>query len=40
MITPRKLMSSGIGELVEILGRTINGFAFPMKEEHNLFLVR
>ncbi|KAH9671229.1 serine/threonine protein phosphatase 2A 57 kDa regulatory subunit B' beta isoform [Citrus sinensis] len=31
---------SGIGELLEILGSIINGFALPMKEEHKLFLVR
>ncbi|KAL8140590.1 hypothetical protein V2J09_006611 [Rumex salicifolius] len=30
----------GIGELLEILGSIINGFAMPMKEEHKLFLVR
>uniref|UniRef100_A0A5B6Z4M9 Serine/threonine protein phosphatase 2A regulatory subunit n=1 Tax=Davidia involucrata TaxID=16924 RepID=A0A5B6Z4M9_DAVIN len=30
----------GIGELLEILGSVINGFALPMKEEHKLFLVR
>ncbi|XP_019198597.1 PREDICTED: serine/threonine protein phosphatase 2A 57 kDa regulatory subunit B' beta isoform-like [Ipomoea nil] len=31
---------NGIGELLEILGSIINGFATPMKEEHKLFLVR
>lgn len=31
---------SGIGEMLEILGSIINGFALPMKEEHKLFLVR
>ncbi|KAG2406091.1 Serine/threonine protein [Vigna angularis] len=31
---------SGIGELLEILGSIINGFALPMKEEHKLFLSR
>ncbi|KAK7277498.1 hypothetical protein RJT34_22511 [Clitoria ternatea] len=31
---------AGIGELLEILGSIINGFALPMKEEHKLFLVR
>lgn len=31
---------SGIGELLEILGSIINGFALPMKEEHRMFLVR
>lgn len=30
----------GIGELLEILGSIINGFAMPMKEEHKLFLIR
>ncbi|KAG6494428.1 serine/threonine protein phosphatase 2A 57 kDa regulatory subunit B' alpha isoform-like [Zingiber officinale] len=30
----------GIGELLEILGSVINGFALPMKEEHKLFLIR
>ncbi|KAJ8537746.1 hypothetical protein K7X08_014286 [Anisodus acutangulus] len=30
----------GIGELLEILGSIINGFALPLKEEHKLFLVR
>ncbi|XP_073293252.1 serine/threonine protein phosphatase 2A 57 kDa regulatory subunit B' beta isoform-like [Primulina huaijiensis] len=31
---------SGTGELLEIFGSIINGFALPMKEEHKLFLVR
>ncbi|KAF3540656.1 hypothetical protein F2Q69_00018339 [Brassica cretica] len=31
---------SGIGELLEIMGSIINGFALPMKEEHKLFLIR
>ncbi|GAB2300660.1 hypothetical protein Dimus_034694 [Dionaea muscipula] len=31
---------AGIGELLEILGSIINGFALPMKEEHKLFLIR
>lgn len=31
---------NGVGELLEILGSIINGFALPMKEEHKLFLVR
>lgn len=31
---------NGIGELLEILGSIINGFALPMKEEHKLFLGR
>ncbi|XP_071685800.1 serine/threonine protein phosphatase 2A 57 kDa regulatory subunit B' beta isoform-like [Rutidosis leptorrhynchoides] len=29
----------GLGELLEILGSIINGFAVPMKEEHKVFLV-
>ncbi|KAJ6985819.1 hypothetical protein NC653_023683 [Populus alba x Populus x berolinensis] len=31
---------SGIGELLEIWGSIINGFAVPLKEEHKLFLMR
>ncbi|KAE8698931.1 Serine/threonine protein phosphatase 2A 57 kDa regulatory subunit B' beta isoform [Hibiscus syriacus] len=31
---------NGIGELLEILGSIINGFALLLKEEHKLFLVR
>jgi serine/threonine-protein phosphatase 2A regulatory subunit B' len=31
---------NGIGELLEILGSIINGFALPMKEEHKIFLSR
>lgn len=31
---------NGIGELLEILGSIINGFALPLKEEHKLFLVQ
>ncbi|PIM99143.1 Serine/threonine protein phosphatase 2A, regulatory subunit [Handroanthus impetiginosus] len=31
---------NGIGELLEILGSIINGFALPMKEEHKVFLAR
>ncbi|XP_062186995.1 serine/threonine protein phosphatase 2A 57 kDa regulatory subunit B' theta isoform-like [Phragmites australis] len=31
---------NGIGELLDILGSIINGFALPLKEEHKLFLVR
>lgn len=31
---------NGIGELLEILGLIINGFALPLKEEHKIFLVR
>ena len=30
---------NGIGELLEILGSVINGFALPLKEEHKLFLA-
>ncbi|KAL5561247.1 hypothetical protein UlMin_030994 [Ulmus minor] len=30
----------GIGELLEIWGSIINGFAVPLKEEHKLFLMR
>jgi len=29
---------AGIGELLEILGSIINGFALPLKSEHKLFL--
>ncbi|KAK6203119.1 phosphatase 2A regulatory B subunit-domain-containing protein [Scheffersomyces amazonensis] len=31
---------NGIGELLEILGSIINGFALPLKEEHKTFLIR
>merc|ERR1719159_2371711 len=31
---------NGVGELLEILGSIINGFALPLKEEHKEFLVR
>lgn len=31
---------NGVGELLEILGSIINGFALPLKEEHKIFLVR
>lgn len=31
---------NGIGELLEILGSIINGFALPLKDEHKIFLVR
>jgi len=31
---------AGIGELLEILGSIINGFALPLKEEHRQFLVK
>merc|ERR1719247_3734283 len=30
---------NGIGELLEILGSIINGFALPLKHEHKQFLV-
>ncbi|KAK9058801.1 hypothetical protein SSX86_023644 [Deinandra increscens subsp. villosa] len=38
--TYETLRHNGIGELLEILGSIINGFALPLKEEHKLFLVR
>ena len=31
---------NGIGELLEILGSIINGFALPLKQEHLVFLRR
>lgn len=31
---------NGIGELLEILGSIINGFALPLKEEHKQFLIK
>uniref|UniRef100_A0A7E4VSH8 Serine/threonine protein phosphatase 2A regulatory subunit n=1 Tax=Panagrellus redivivus TaxID=6233 RepID=A0A7E4VSH8_PANRE len=31
---------NGVGELLEILGSIINGFALPLKQEHKNFLVR
>lgn len=31
---------NGVGELLEILGSIINGFALPLKDEHKDFLVR
>ncbi|KAH9253137.1 hypothetical protein BASA81_008819 [Batrachochytrium salamandrivorans] len=31
---------NGVGELLEILGSIINGFALPLKAEHKRFLVR
>lgn len=31
---------NGVGELLEILGSIINGFALPLKHEHKQFLVR
>lgn len=33
-------MQNGIGELLEILGSIINGFALPLKQEHSEFLVK
>jgi serine/threonine-protein phosphatase 2A regulatory subunit B' len=31
---------NGVGELLEILGSIINGFALPLKQEHSEFLVK
>ncbi|XP_055880561.1 serine/threonine-protein phosphatase 2A 56 kDa regulatory subunit epsilon isoform-like [Biomphalaria glabrata] len=31
---------NGVGELLEILGSIINGFALPLKAEHRLFLMK
>jgi serine/threonine-protein phosphatase 2A regulatory subunit B' len=31
---------AGVGELLEILGSIINGFALPLKEEHRQFLIK
>ena len=31
---------NGVGELLEILGSIINGFALPLKTEHKQFLVK
>ncbi|KAI1719877.1 protein phosphatase 2A regulatory B subunit (B56 family) domain-containing protein [Ditylenchus destructor] len=31
---------NGVGELLEILGSIINGFALPLKQEHKTFCVR
>lgn len=31
---------NGVGELLEILGSIINGFALPLKMEHKQFLVK
>lgn len=31
---------NGVGELLEILGLIINGFALPLKDEHKIFLIR
>merc|ERR1711862_84549 len=33
-------MQNGVGELLEILGSIINGFALPLKEEHKDFLIK
>jgi len=33
-------MGSGVGELLEILGLIVNGFATPLKEEHKDFLIK
>eukprot|EP00746_Dinoflagellata_sp_MGD_P154545 gnl/MRDRNA2_/MRDRNA2_84886_c0_seq1.p1 gnl/MRDRNA2_/MRDRNA2_84886_c0~~gnl/MRDRNA2_/MRDRNA2_84886_c0_seq1.p1 ORF type:complete len:475 (+),score=105.92 gnl/MRDRNA2_/MRDRNA2_84886_c0_seq1:120-1544(+) len=33
-------MHNGVGELLEILGSIINGFALPLKEEHKDFLTK
>eukprot|EP00746_Dinoflagellata_sp_MGD_P154546 gnl/MRDRNA2_/MRDRNA2_84886_c0_seq2.p1 gnl/MRDRNA2_/MRDRNA2_84886_c0~~gnl/MRDRNA2_/MRDRNA2_84886_c0_seq2.p1 ORF type:complete len:473 (+),score=80.60 gnl/MRDRNA2_/MRDRNA2_84886_c0_seq2:94-1512(+) len=33
-------MHNGIGELLEILGSIINGFALPLKDEHRSFLIQ
>ena len=31
---------NGVGELLEILGSIINGFALPLKAEHRQFLMK
>lgn len=31
---------NGVGELLEILGSIINGFALPLKSEHTRFLIK
>ena len=31
---------NGVGELLEILGSIINGFAIPLKKEHLVFLEK
>merc|ERR1719159_2179959 len=31
---------NGVGELLEILGSIVNGFALPLKEEHKEFLIK
>merc|ERR1711862_603850 len=33
-------MHNGVGELLEILGSIINGFALPLKAEHKQFLCK
>eukprot|EP00931_Biecheleriopsis_adriatica_P068002 TRINITY_DN4205_c0_g1_i1.p1 TRINITY_DN4205_c0_g1~~TRINITY_DN4205_c0_g1_i1.p1 ORF type:complete len:454 (-),score=96.91 TRINITY_DN4205_c0_g1_i1:72-1433(-) len=33
-------LHNGVGELLELLGSVINGFALPLKEEHKDFLLR
>lgn len=33
-------LHNGVGELLEILGSIINGFALPLKEEHKDFLIK
>lgn len=33
-------MHNGVGELLEILGSIINGFALPLKDEHKEFLIK
>merc|ERR1719410_1875374 len=33
-------MHNGVGELLEVLGSIINGFALPLKEEHKDFLMK
>lgn len=45
VLEPRQVMYeqdmyNGIGELLEIMGSIINGFALPLKEEHKDFLLR
>ena len=37
---PLRAPLQGIGELLEILGSIINGFAIPLKKEHTQFLQR
>jgi|Transcript_108462 serine/threonine-protein phosphatase 2A regulatory subunit B' len=33
-------LHNGVGELLEILGSIINGFALPLKDEHKEFLIK